>query len=154
MVGHYCRQSLRILPTLCFIIPSDLPPGDAALTYLESPALRLGGEACLEFWYQTAPAASESSGLRVLLKENTQGPLQIWTTSPGRQEGGGAWRHVSLPVAASETSIQVKLDVEDDGLWWLGEVSSQVPRSNLCVGPLFEHSLIELPNSWFLCNPC
>ncbi|CAL8281732.1 unnamed protein product [Lota lota] len=79
--------------------------GDVALTYLESKALRLEGEACLEFWYQTVPTASESSELRVLLKENTQGLVQIWT-SPA-QHHGGAWRHVSLPLAVTEASKQV-----------------------------------------------
>ena len=86
------------------------------MTFLESPALSLEGEACLEFWYQMGPTASESLELRVLLKENTQGLLQIWTT-PG-QQNGGAWRHVSLPLAATKASTQVKIDVED-GLYWL-----------------------------------
>ncbi|KAJ3594687.1 hypothetical protein NHX12_003994 [Muraenolepis orangiensis] len=41
--------------------------------YLESKALGLEVEACLEFWYQSAAVVSEGSELRVGLKENTQG---------------------------------------------------------------------------------
>ncbi|KAK0137140.1 Alpha-tectorin [Merluccius polli] len=87
--------------------------GDVSLTYLESNALTLEGEACLGFWYQTAPTASEGSGLKVLLKDNTQGLVQIWT-SPA-QHDGGAWRHVSLPLAVTEASIQVVFEAAQEG---------------------------------------
>ncbi|XP_030219477.1 zonadhesin isoform X1 [Gadus morhua] len=97
---------------LCDWTTAQRVSGGVALTFLESPALSLEGEACLEFWYQMAPTASESLELRVLLKENTQGLLQIWTT-PG-QQNGGAWRHVSLPLAATKASTQVVFEADQE----------------------------------------
>lgn len=69
---------------------------------LESGALRLEGEACLEFWY-LEPLAANGSELRALLKGST-GQTEIWT-SPALD--GGAWRQVFVPLTISDAATKV-----------------------------------------------
>ncbi|XP_076001184.1 uncharacterized protein LOC142994303 [Genypterus blacodes] len=98
--------------TQCFYSNDNTPLCDWTRTQpstgvntLESSALGLQGEACLEFWY-LAPIAAEGSELRVLLKSST-GLIEIWS-SPAL--AGDAWRQVFVPLYLTEEGAQVVLE--------------------------------------------
>ncbi|XP_056149882.1 zonadhesin-like [Lampris incognitus] len=76
-----------------------------SVSTVESEPLRLGGEACLEFWY-LLPEGANGSALRALLKTRT-GPVEIWT-SPALQSG--SWRQVFVPLAGTEAETRVSLE--------------------------------------------
>lgn len=73
------------------------------MNILESSALGIEGEACLEFWY-LAPIAAEGSELRVLLKSSA-GLIEIWSSPPLARD---AWRQVFVPLYITEQGAQVK----------------------------------------------
>lgn len=76
--------------------------GDAGVTLLESSALDLEGEACLEFRY-LSPVPEEVSQLRAIFNSSA-GLREIWT-SP--EIDSGSWREVSVQLIVSEPGTKV-----------------------------------------------
>ncbi|KAF7648840.1 hypothetical protein LDENG_00151050 [Lucifuga dentata] len=72
---------------------------------LESAALGIEGEACLEFWY-LAPITAKGSEVRVLLKSSV-GLVEIWSSPALARD---AWRQVFVPLHIAEQGTQVVLE--------------------------------------------
>ena len=82
---------------------SFLPPVDVAVSIFESGPLRLEGEACLEFWYQS-PVTNNGSELRAFLK-TIDGLEEIWT-SPVLPRN--SWTQVFVPLKIMKPESRVK----------------------------------------------
>lgn len=93
--GSYCCVEFSLLP---FPLP-----GDAVVNLLESAALGLEGEACLEFRY-LSPVPEEVSQLRALSNSST-GLREIWT-SP--EVPSDSWRQVFVQLIVTEPGTKVE----------------------------------------------
>lgn len=93
--GSYCSVEFSLL-----LFPLT---GDAVVNLLESAALGLEGEACLEFRY-LSPVPEEVSQLRALSNSST-GLREIWT-SP--EVPSNSWRQVFVQLILTEPGTKVE----------------------------------------------
>lgn len=93
--GSYCCVEFSLLP---FALT-----GEAVVNLLESAALGLEGEACLEFRY-LSPVPEEVYQLRAL-SNSSSGLREIWT-SP--EVPSNSWRQVFVQLIVTELGTKVK----------------------------------------------